>query len=130
TDRVRDPYLVTLSASTRDSFVQRATIDNVLDGFLARFIVVSGHAEPKPLAVVTRAQLDERDALIRHAARFVERAKLIGELAIAPEVMDAAWTIEQRWIAEAEQTAHTGAAAAAYKRLSEACLKLAALIAI
>src|SRR5258706_598382 len=42
TDRVEQPYLPKLTASTWDSFTQRCTIDNVLDGYLARFTFVTG----------------------------------------------------------------------------------------
>jgi hypothetical protein len=129
-DRANDPYLVTLSASTRDSFITRATIDNVLDGFLARFIFVTGAAEPRQLPVITAAIRAERDALIRHAREFVERAHQMAELAISQEVLDASWATEQAWLLEAQDTEYPDALAASYKRLSESVLKVAALLAI
>lgn len=129
-DRVADPYLTTLAASTLDSFVSRCTIDNVLDGFLARFIIVSGEATPRPMAKLTAALLDQRGMLLDHARAYAERAEQLPEIDLSPDVMAAAWDLEQAWIAEAQATDHPGAMAASFKRLSESVLKVAALIAI
>jgi hypothetical protein len=129
-DRVTDPYLVTIAASTRESFMQRATIDNVLDGFLARFIVVSGHADPKPMVKLTREILALRDQIIRQAQDFAQKASYLSDVDIPDDVMAAAWETEQRWIREADDEAHPGATAASYKRLSDSVLRVAALIAI
>lgn len=129
-DRVADPYLTTLAASTLDSFVSRCTIDNVLDGFLARFIIVSGQATPRPMAKLTAALLDQRGMLLDHARAFAERAVQLPEIDLSQPVMDAAWELEQAWVTEAGETDHPGAMAASFKRLSESVLKVAALIAI
>lgn len=129
-DRVNDPFLTTLAASTYTSFVERATIDNVLDGFLARFVFVTGTAEPRQLPRITAAIMAERDMLIQHARDFVERANEMSEMAIADEVLAASWATEQAWLLEANESDHPDAMAASYKRLSESVLKVAALIAI
>lgn len=130
TDRVLDPYLTTLAASTRDSFIQRATIDNVLDGFLARFVIVTGHAAPRKMATMTPALRQQRLQLIDQARAFAQRADGIAEMGIAPAVLDAAWEIEQAWIAEAGESDYPDALSASFKRLSESVLKVAALLAI
>src|SRR5437762_2724253 len=59
TDRVEKPYLVKLCASTWDAFVMRASIDNVLDGFLARFLIVTGSAIPRRMERATQ-ELEHR----------------------------------------------------------------------
>lgn len=130
TDRVENPYLVTLSASTFDSLIHRATIDNVLDGFLTRFIFVSGAAEPKPLSMLTREIIDARSGLLAHAYTFIERAETVGMIEIDDAVLEQAWNLEQRWLTDVELTSRPDAVAATMKRLSESVLKVAALIAI
>jgi hypothetical protein len=129
-DRVADPYLVTLSASTRDSFITRCTIDNVLDGFLARFVFVTGYAEPRPLKELEASVRTERDELVQHARDFAARADQFGDIALHPDVLAAAWDTEQAWLKEADASNHPDALAASFKRLSESVLKVAALLAI
>lgn len=129
TDRVENPYFVTLAASTRDSLIQRATIDNVLDGFLARFAFVTGAATPRPLGKITAAILAARDELVAHARAFRQKC-LTGSLDIDEDVLNAAWELEQAWLRDASSSAHAEAAGPSMKRLSETVLKTAALIAI
>lgn len=130
TDRVETPYLPKLTASTWDSFVQRCTIDNVLDGFLARFIFVTGAAKPRPLRLHTAQLQAERDALLASAQRFHARAQRLGMLEVDPEVLELAWQMEQQWLEVAERSSRPDAAGPACKRLLEAVLKTAALQAI
>ena len=130
TDRVENPYLVTLSASTFDSLIHRATIDNVLDGFLTRFVFVTGAADPRPLGRLTREMMDARYDLIEHAHRFTHRAHATGMIEVDDETLDAAWELEQCWLTGVEDTSRPDATAAAMKRLSEAVFKVAGLIAI
>ncbi len=130
TDRVENPYLAKLTASTWDSFMERCTIDNVLDGYLARFIFVTGAADPKPLPVLTTSMQAEFDAIVDHATRFSQRARATSALEIGGEVIDLAWQLEQKWLAEAIQSSRPDAAGPAMKRLAEAVLKTAALLAI
>ena len=129
-DRVEQPYLPILAASTWDAFIQRCTIDNVLDGFLARFIFVTGAADPRPLQKQTAQILAERDALLQHARDFVAKAERLVEVDVDPDVLAELWDLEQAWLAEANESARPDAAAPAMKRLTEACLKVAALLAI
>lgn len=130
TDRVENPYLTKLCASTRDSFIQRATIDNVLDGFLARFIIVTGHAEARRLVKMPPALVHARVRLIQHAQDFHARANGIADMGITDAVLDAQWETEQAWIREADASDYPDALAASFKRLSESVLKTAALLAI
>jgi hypothetical protein len=73
-DRVENPYLVQFAAAPWDSFVQRATIDNVLDGFLARFVIVTGSASVRPLAPLTDAIRAARLDLLGQARAYHARA--------------------------------------------------------
>ena len=130
TDRVEHPYLPKLTASTRDSFVERCTIDNVLDGYLARFIFVTGAAKPRPLPIQTAAMHAEFDALVEHARGFAAKAGDIHSVDLDESARLQAWELEQRWGREAELSAHPDAAGPALKRLSESVLKIAALLAI
>src|SRR6185436_8566807 len=82
TDCVRRPYLVKLCASTWDSFVTRASIDNVLDGFLARFAVFTGSSEPQQMKRATSELQALRLSLIEHARNFHDKARLVETLAI------------------------------------------------
>jgi hypothetical protein len=73
-DRVENPYLVQFAAAPWDSFVQWATIDNVLDGFLARFVIVTGSASVRPLAPLTDAIRAARLDLLGQAWAYHARA--------------------------------------------------------
>jgi len=86
TDRVEHPYLPMLTASTWDSFMDRCTIDNVLDGFLARFAFVTGAAEPRPMTISTASMDAEWDALVEHAAAFHRKATTLLGIVITPDV--------------------------------------------
>lgn len=130
TDRVEHPYLVKLTAATWDSLVERCTIDNVLDGFLARFIFVTGAAQPRPLPLLTAAMNAEFDALVHLAREFLEKAQPLLEIALDESVPSIAWDLKQRWGREAERSSRPDAAGPSLKRLSEAVLKIAALLAI
>jgi hypothetical protein len=130
TDRVEEPYLVKLCASTWDSFLQRCTIDNVLDGFLARFAFTTGAAQPRPLPRLTSSMLGERDLLIEHGKLFHLKAERIVVLRLGDDVLGQAWDLEQEYAAHAVASMRPDAAAPSLKRLSEAVLKTAGLLAI
>ena len=130
TDVVECPYLVKLTAATWDSFTTAATIDNVLDGFLARFIFVTGSAEAQPLRLASAALASERDAILAHAGAFHERARRTTDLPVDDVVLAAAWTLEQEWQQQAQQTCRPDAAGPALKRLADSVLKVAGLLAI
>ena len=130
TDRVDEPYLPILAASTWDAFIQRCTIDNVLDGFLARFIFTTGAATPRPLEKQTAQMLAERNALIQQASDFAARATQFTVLELDADVLADLWQLEQDWLAEAREVSRPDAAGPAMKRLSEAVLKVAGLLAI
>jgi hypothetical protein len=129
-DRVEDPYLVKLCASTWDAFIERATIDNILDGFLARFIFITGKSTPRRQNRATPALLAERDALIQHGREYHQRAVAADLLDIDDQTLDAAFALEQEYIALAEKHARPDAAAPALKRLADSVLKVAGLLAI
>ncbi|HEX5474968.1 MAG TPA: DUF3987 domain-containing protein [Vicinamibacterales bacterium] len=130
TDRVDNPYLVKLTASTWDSFVQRASIDNVLDGFLARFIFVTGIAEPRRVPRDTDAIGAARNRLVQRAHAFADRARQINRVDASDAVLDAFWELEQDWQRRAERCSRRDAARPALQRLAEAVLKVAALLAL
>lgn len=129
-DRVKEPYLATLAASTRDSFLQRATTDNVLDGFLARFAFISASAEERPLGVLTPGLSAQRAALVAHARRFYEKAQQCALVDIGEGVLDMQWELERKWQALAQKTSRPEAAGPSMKRLAETVLKTAALLAL
>jgi phage/plasmid primase-like uncharacterized protein len=130
TDRVTQPYLVKLCASTWDSLVMRATIDNVLDGFLARFIVYTGSAEPQQMKQATPELVILRQSLIDHAEAFHRKASLLENLQIGEDVLAQQWKLEQEWNRRAQECSRPDAAGPALKRLSESVLKVAGLLAI
>lgn len=130
TDRVIQPYLVKLCASTWDSFVTRATIDNVLDGFLARFAVFSGTADPQPQKKVTPELRTLRLSLIRHAQEFHEKCRHIQSVDVDEDVLALAWDLEREWSKTAVESSRPEAAGPALKRLAETVLKAAGLLAI
>jgi hypothetical protein len=121
---------VKLCASTRDSFTARASIDNVLDGFLARFVIFTGEADPRPMRRSTPELLTARLSLIDHAKRFQQTASQLQLLDMDDVVFELMWALEQDWKKRANDSSRPDAAAATLKRLSESVLKVAALLAI
>lgn len=115
-DRVTDPYLVTLAASTYDSLMQRATIDNVLDGLLARFIFITGAATPRPVREETEALRLTRDAVIRHARAFATTCAAVEEVRMHADTLAALWECEQTWQTIADASSHPAAAGPSLKR--------------
>jgi hypothetical protein len=129
-DRVELPYLVKLCASTRTSLLARCTVDNVLSGFLPRFVFVTGTASPKPLARATPEMARVHDILVNHARLFYAKAQRLEMVPIDDAVLDMHWTVEQAWAQRAESAGEPETLAPSLKRLGEAVLKVAALIAI
>jgi hypothetical protein len=129
-DRVNNPYLVKLCASTRTAMIERCSIDDVISGFLPRFVIVSGKAVPRPLGETTSEDVGRRNALVLRARAFHEKASRLDNIPIAREVMDQQWAIEQAWAATAKEMARPDAGSPSLKRLSETVLKVAALLAI
>ncbi len=130
TDRVEQPYMPKATASTWDSLMERCTIDNVLDGFLARFAFVTGAAAPRPLPLLTAAMEAEFDELVAHARLFEQKTRAIKSVDIDETVREQAWDLEQRWLEQASRSSRPDAAGPSLKRLSETVLKVAALLAI
>jgi hypothetical protein len=130
TDRVERPYLAKITNATWDHFIRNATIDNVLDGFLPRFIFVTGIAKPRRAGLATDEMAIARWHLIRRARAFHERARSLELVDVADDVLDAVWTLEQEWSARADRSKRPDAAGPSLKRLTEAVLKTAALLAI
>lgn len=130
TDCVENPYLAKLTAATWDSFTTAATIDNVLDGFLARFIFVTGAAVPQPLRLASSPLSAERDHIIEHARRFHVRASEHMEVDVCEAVLADAWDLEHAWQEQATQTCRPDAVGPSLKRLADTVLKVAALLAL
>ena len=130
TDRCENPYLAALTATTWRAFVERATIDNVLSGFLARIIFVTGSSDPRPLTTSTPALEEDWEALIAQARRYQHNADLVHRVDVDDDVMAAAWDLEQTWTTRAQTCSRPDAAAPSLKRLAEAVLKTAALLAL
>ena len=130
TDRVDSPYLVQFAAAPWDAFTERATIDNVLDGFLARFVMVMGSASERELPMITDAIRTAGSAVYDQARAYADRARSIQQVAIEPVVLARQWQVEQDYRRRAESSARPDAAGPSLKRLAETALKLSALLAI
>jgi hypothetical protein len=130
TDRVRDPYLVKLCAATRTAFVETATIDDVLDGLLARFVFASGTAEEQRPRAMTREIEEAWAAVGRLAQAFHDRATELLRIEVPEAVLDRSWELEKRFKAAALESPRPDAARPAMKRLAETALKVGALLAI
>jgi hypothetical protein len=130
TDRVRDPYLVNLCAATRTSFIETATIEDVLDGHLARFVFTSGAAEERPMQPMTAEIEAAWREMVALARDFHERAQEVLRIELPPAVLAREWQLEQRLKALALKQPRPDAARPAMKRLAETVLKVAALLAL
>lgn len=130
TDRVHNPYLVKLCAATRTSFISTATIDDVLDGLLARFIFTSGSADERPPQRSSPALDAAWRGVVKLAEAFHDRAGERLSVDIPDPVLAAHWELEKRYKAEALTAPRADAAGPAMKRLAETVLKVAALLAI
>ncbi|MDE3039653.1 MAG: primase alpha helix C-terminal domain-containing protein [Nitrospirota bacterium] len=130
TDRVEHPYLVQLAAAPWDAFCERATLDNVLDGFVARFVIVVGAASGRALPMVTDAILAAGTAVYDHAQAYHQRAQTIQSVVMGPHVLASQWALEQAYRDRATASARPDAAGPSLKRLAETALKLAALLAL
>ena len=105
-------------------------VDNVLDGFIPRFIFVSGSATPRPVAKLTAAMKAEFAAVVGYAQEFYEKCQALSDVGIGEEVLSLLFELEQKWDREAREPSSPRGSAPALKRLAEAVLKVAALIAI
>jgi hypothetical protein len=130
TDRVHDPYLVKLCAATRTSFIEVASIDDVLDGLLARFVFTSGSAEERPMARMTPEVQEAWTAVLARARDFHSRGDAVLGIAIPDDVLQAEWDYEQRLKRLALAHPRPEAARPAMKRLAETVLKVAALLSL
>lgn len=130
TDRVQEPYLVKLCAATRTSFITVATIDDVLDGLLARFVFTTGTADERQAQKMTPGLEDAWREVIALARGYHERAAEILRVDIPDAILAAHWETEKRYKAVAQSAPRPDAARPAMKRLAETVLKVAALLAI
>jgi hypothetical protein len=132
TDRAVEPYLVLLAASTRDSLLEYVGTPDYLSGFMPRFLVYSGSADPKPSRRPSEAILTARRELVSHLRRIRERAAAIpGPLGVDDAVYEAAWGLEQQWTHTVKNTVvRSSVAGAIVKRLLESLYKVAALLAL
>jgi putative DNA primase/helicase len=129
-DRVRDPYLVKLCAATRTSFIETATIEDVLDGLLARFVFTTGSAEEQRIRPMTRELEDAWRRIVAEARAYHERAADVLTVAVPERVLDLEWTLEKDLKAAALVEPRPDAARPAMKRLAETTLKVASLLAL
>lgn len=129
-DRVREPYLIKLCAATRTSFVETATVEDVLDGLLARFVYTSGSAEEQRPRTMTTAIEDAWRAVVDAARDFHSRAGELLRVTIPEPVLDLEWELEKAYKDTALKHARPDVARPVMKRLAETVLKVAALLAI
>jgi len=128
TDRVRDPYLVKLCAATRTSSIETATIEDVLDGLLARFVFTTGSAEERRMMPMTPALEDAWRRVIAEARAYHERAADVLRIAVPERVLDLEWSLEKRLKGAALAELRPDAARPAMKRLAETVLKVSSLL--
>jgi len=130
TDRVGNPYFVKLCATTRAAFLTAATTDNVLDGLLARFIFTTGTSTPRALQRGS-VRLDAlTQSLYEQAQVFHQKAMKVTRIDVPDEVLDLLWTLEQRYKAAVRKASRPEAVGPSMKRLTDAVLRVAALLAI
>jgi hypothetical protein len=129
-DRVQNPYLVKLCAATRTSFVTAATVDDVRDGLLARFVFTSGTADERQATKMTPAITDAWNGVVQHAQRFHDRAGEVLEIDLPDAVLARHWEIERGLKDAGRASPRPDEAYPAMKRLSETVLKVAALLAL
>lgn len=129
-DVVWQPYLVLLTAATRSRFISVATMDDVLDGHLARVTFTSGSAEEAPMKARTPEIEAAWRGVIDLAFTFRERAQVVQHVTIAEEVMAAEWQLEKEFKEAARSQAKPEVAAPAMKRLAEGVLRTAGLLAV
>ncbi len=129
-DRVRDPYLVKLCAATRTSFIETASIEDVLDGLLARFVFTSGTAEEQRPKAMTSEIETAWQKVVALAFGFHEKAEDLIKVTVPERVLDLSWDLEKQLKAAAMGHPRPDAARPAMKRLAETALKVAALFAI
>lgn len=130
TDRVDNPYLVTLSAATKTSFLQTASIEDVLDGLLARFTFTTGTSTERPMVPMTDAMRVHGQELVALARGFHERAQDMMNVSLGPGVLEAEWELEKQLKEAALGSEQPDATRPALKRLAETVLKVAGLLAI
>jgi putative DNA primase/helicase len=130
TDRVHDPYLVKLCAATRTSFIETATVQDVLDGLLARFIFTSGTAEERRETPWSPALETAWRGVIERGRAFHDRAADVLQIQVAPRILDLKWDFERRLKAIALEQPRPDVARPAVKRLADTTLKVAALLAL
>lgn len=130
TDRVENPCLVKLTGTTWDFFTQKATIDNVLSGFLTRFIFVTGAAMPQALKRTNAGMEREHTELIQLAHAFHLKARSIDRVDLRDDVLDLHWQLQQTWDARARESQRPDAVGPFVQRLADSILKIAALLAI
>jgi hypothetical protein len=130
TDRVESPYLTMLTAATWDNFTTAATTDNVLDGFLARFVFLTGLADPRPMTRMSDQLREDRLGLIKAAREFYEWANQWDRIEITDEVLADAWDLERAWQADTMKRRRLNGEGPSLKRLADTVLKLAGLLAL
>jgi hypothetical protein len=130
TDRVQHPYLVKICAATRTAFIETATIEDMLDGLLARFVYTSGTAQERRKQRMT-PQLDaEWRAVVASAQDFYTRAQAGPTLVLPDRILDLNWDLEREFKAAALAHPRPDAARPAMGRMAETVFKISALLAL
>jgi hypothetical protein len=129
-DIVRNPYLVQLAAATRSRFITVATIDDVTDGFIARFTVSAATAEEERMKRTTAAIEAAWERVIALAKSFAERSQEVVTVEYPDVILDLEWETEKQYKATAKTSARPDAAQPAMKRLAETVFKVAGLFAL
>lgn len=129
-DVVDSPYLVKLCASVWTHLVNKASTDNVVDGLLPRFLVVTATSDARPLQIIT-ADLRTLEQDVRAlASSFYSKCQQAPLLRVDPDALAQHWILEQRALDVARHASRPEAAYPMLKRLVDAVLKIAALFAI
>ena len=103
---------------------------HVLNGFLPRFVFATGAAVPRPVGIETMQMIKARNTLVDRAREFHTYAATVDLVTPCEAVLDAQWALEQDFGHRADQSARPAAAAPALKRLGDAVLRTAALLAL
>ena len=119
-----------LCAATRTEFIATATIDDVLDGLLARFVFTTGSAEEQRMRPMTAALEQAWREILDAADAYHASAADVLTIGLPERVLDREWQLEQRLKAAALGSGRPDAARPAMKRLAETVLKVAALLAL
>lgn len=132
TDFVRTPYLTILAAGVDTALAEKTRLDDVTDGWLARFVFITTPPAPHPrdLQKETDDMREAYTAMLARARRFRARCDALQFVVPTPEVFHAHGRLQERWLAHVVDHPYPTAARACLTRLAETVLKVAALLTI